>query len=284
MNFIRALLLVTVLFFNNHSSDAQIIEDTVMYAKDSAVELATNQTTLFFQEAEKTKTTEKTILITKAKKTLSLKKFLNTLNGGIIDAPLYADHGFADLDGDGKTELLIWNFTGGAHCCDEIYIFKNIAANKYQHAAKMFAGHTVINEKNEFEYNLNENFGYFFTCYACGYADTSDAAPIDVSSIPLRYKTGKLVAIPGDTELKSIINDNLAKLGEQPFVKVNNADFDEGLRKEFAFNLARYYYSFNKSMAATQQLFNKYYKYPDAKKVWASFVKQLAYMKSKNDF
>jgi hypothetical protein len=284
MDFYRSAFSLVIPVFLFSQTKAQVIEDTVMYAKDSAVELATNQTTLFFQEAEKTKTPDKTILITKTKKALSLKKFLNTLNGGIMDAPLYADHGFTDLDGDGKKELLIWNFTGGAHCCDEIYIFKNIAANKYQHAAKMFAGHTVINEKNEFEYNLNENFGYFFTCYACGYADKSDAAPIDVSSIPLRYKAGKLVAIPGDAELKSIINDNLAKLGEQPFVKVNNADFDEGLRKEFAFNLARYYYSFSKSMAATQQLFNKYYKYPDAKKVWASFVKQLAYMKSKNDF
>ncbi len=284
MYFYRLSLSLVIPVFLFSEIKGQIIEDTVMYAKDSAVELATNQTTLFFQEAEKTKTPDKTVLITKAKKTLSLKKFLNTLNGGIIDAPLYADHGFTDLDGDGKKELLIWNFTGGAHCCDEIYIFKKIAADKYQHVAKMFAGHTVINDKKEFEYGLNENLGYFFTCYACGYADTSDVAPINVSSIPLRYKTGKLVAIPGDAEIKSIINDNLAKLGEQPYVKVDDADFDDGLRKEFAFNLARYYYSFGKSMAITQQLFNKYYKYPDAKKVWAAFAKQLVWMKSKNDF
>jgi hypothetical protein len=280
----RLALSVIIPVFLFSETKAQVIEDTVMYARDSAIESPTDKTTLFFQEAEKTKTPEKTILITKAKKTLSLKKFLNSLNGGIADAPLYADHGFDDLDGDGKKELLIWNFTGGAHCCDEIYIFKKITANKYQHVAKMFAGHTVINEKKEFEYGLYENFGYFFTCYACGYADTSDAAPIEVSSIPLRYKAGKLVAIPGDAELKSIINDNLAKLSEQPYVKVNDADFDEGLRKEFAFNLARYYYSFGKNMAATQQLFNKYYKYPDAKKVWVSFVKQLVYMKQQNDF
>lgn len=275
-----------VLFISTMSGSlsAQITEDTVLFAKDSAIETPADPTTIFFQQAEKIKTPEKIFLITKAKKTISFKKFLAGLNGGVTDSPLYTDHGLNDLDGDGKKELLIWNYTGGAHCCDEIYLFRKTAVNKYQQVAKIFAGHTAITADKYFEYDLYENFGYFFTCYACSYTDTTDASPIDVSAITLRYKAGKLAVLPGDKEIRSVINDNLAKLGEQPYVKLEEADFDEGLRKEYAINLAAYYFLFGKNLPATQQLFNKYYKYPDAKKVWAAFIKQLNYLKSQSDF
>lgn len=267
------------------SVNGQVEKDTVMYAKDSVIELETDLTTLFFQQAEKTKTPEKFFLVTKSKKTVTLKKFISGLNGDLADAPLYADHAFSDLDKDGKNELLIWNYTGGAHCCDEIYIFRSTGTNKYQHVAKLFGGHTMIAGDGTFQFSLNEYFGYFFTCYACGYADTTDAAPIDASSIALKYKSGKLLIVPGDAELKSIINDNLGKLGEQPYEKLADVtDFDNGLRKEVAFNLAAFYYSFGKNLTETQKLFNKYYKFPDAKKVWVAFTKNLAALKADNDF
>jgi hypothetical protein len=281
---IQFIILLLVISCIPDNLSAQIIEDTVLFARDSAIEPPADPTTIFFQQAEKIKTPEKIFLITKAKKTVTLKKFLAVLNGEITDSPVYADHGLSDLDGDGKNELLLWNYTGGPHCCDEIYLFKNIGVNKYQQVAKIFAGHTAITANKQFEYNLYENFGYFFTCYACSYTDTTDAAPIDVSAITLRYKAGKLAAVPGDKEMRSIINDNLAKLGEQLYVKLDEAGFDEGLRKEFAINLAAYYFLFGKNLPATQQLFNKYYKYPDAKKVWAAFIKQHNYLKSQSDF
>ncbi|HMT73277.1 MAG TPA: hypothetical protein PKA77_04375 [Chitinophagaceae bacterium] len=267
------------------SANGQEEKDSVMYARDSVIELETDPTTLFFQQAEKTKSPGKLTLVTKSKKTVTLKKFIAGLNGDLADAPLYADHAFSDLDNDGKKELLIWNYTGGAHCCDEIYIFRNASANKYQQTAKLFGGHTMIMEDRIFQFSLNEYFGYFFTCYACGYGDTTDAAPIDVSSVALKYKNGRLQIIPGDKELKSIIYDNLGKLGEQPYEKLADVtDFDNGLRKEFAFNLAAYYYAFGKNLIETQKLFNKYYKFPDAKKVWSAFAKNLAALKADNDF
>lgn len=267
------------------SVNGQEEKDTVMYAKDSVIELETDPTTLFFQQAEKTKNPEKFLLVTKSKKTVTLKKFIAGLNGDLADAPLYADHAFSDLDKDGKNELLIWYYTGGAHCCDEIYIFRSTGNNKFQYVAKLFGGHTVIGGDETFQFSLNEYFGYFFTCYACGYTDTTDAAPIDVSSIALKYKNGKLQLSPGDAELKSIIIDNLGKLGKQPYEKLADVtDFDNGLRKEVAFNLATYYYSFGKNLTETQKLFNKYYKFPDAKKVWVAFTKNLAALKADNDF
>lgn len=280
---IQKIVFFLFLLFFSFSIKAQI--DTILHPKDSVIEIEPDPTTVFFQEGEKTRNPSKVILVTKNKKTISLAGFIRSLVVDVSLMPLYADHAFADMDNDGKKELLVSNFTGGAHCCDEIYVFKNTAAGKYQYAAKLFAGNTIITREKEFIYDFNEQFGYFFTCFACGYADTTDAAPIEIRSISLKYNKGKMLVAPGDAELKDIINDNLAKLGEQPYEQLeDDIAQDNGLRKEFALNLAVYYYSYGRNLAETQKLFSKYYKYPDAKKVWAAFGRQLQYMRKDNDF
>jgi hypothetical protein len=236
-------------------------------------------TTNFFERSEGIQSPAKIILMTKSGKTMTMSSFLK--------AQTYADiqHGLADLDNDGKKELIINDFTGGAHCCDEFFIFKNIASNKYQYVAKTFAGNVCVTGKNEFLYNFYELFGYFFTCYACTYEDTTDTAPIQLHNIVLKYNKGKLLVVQGDNELRSQINDNLSKLGEQPYQKLqDDADQDNGLRKEFAFNLAVFFYSFGRNMIETKKLFDKYYKYPDAKKVWSAFGSQLQFIRKDNDF
>ena len=238
----------------------------------------------FFQQSEKISSPDKTMLVKKNGKTVSLTAFLKTNPPDILIAN-QSQFGLADLDNDGKKELVIYNYTGGAHCCDEFYIFKNIALNKYQYAAKTFAGDVCIMDKNEFTYNFYQQFGYFFTCFACEYQDTSDVAPGPLRNIVLKYSKGRLMVIPGDKELRSMINDNLGKLKEQPYEKLSqDYDQDNGLRKEFAFNLAVYYYSFGKNLIETKKLFDKYYKFPDAKKVWSEFVLILAQIKKDNDF
>ncbi len=246
---------------------------------DSAVVPETDPTILFFQQGEKVNDPATTLLVTKARKTVSLKKFTET------ELSDYADHVLADLDNDGKKELLLYDFTGGAHCCDEVYIFKNTAPGKYQHVAKLFAGNTIISSEKQFVFNFYEHFGYFFTCFACAYTDTTDEAPLEVRSIQLKYGQGRLSVVKGDQELRSTINDNLGKLGEQPYELLEDEiSFDNGLRKEVALNLAVFYYSFGKSLPATKQLFDKYYKFPDARKVWTSFVKNLQEVRANNDF
>ena len=252
--------------------------DSVMYQRDSAVIPETDPTVLFFQQNEKAASPAVVKLITKANKIISLQAFL-------VISGIYADHVLADLDKDGKKELLISNYTGGAHCCDEIYIFKNIAPNRYQHVVKFNAGNTSVNRNNEFGFNFYQHFGYFFTCYACAYTDTTDEAPIELHNILVKYNKGKVVVVPGGKELRNAIIDNLGKLGEQPYEKLeSDIDQDNGLRKEFAINLAVFYYSFGRNLTETQKLFNKYYKYPDAKKIWAAFVKQLQSIRKDNDF
>ena len=276
MHVIKKLIAGFVFVFSFSALHAQV--DTVLFRKDSLIIPESDPTVLFFQENEKVSSPETVKLVTKAGKIINLQSFLT--NTGI-----YADHVLADLDKDGKKELLISNYTGGAHCCDEIYIFKNIAPNRYQHVVKFFAGNTMITKNNELVFDFYGLFGYFFTCYACSYTDTSDAAPLELHNILLKYSKGKIMVVPGDKELHSAILDNLGKLGELPYEKLmDDMAQDNGQRKEFAINLAVFYYSFGKNMLETKKLFNKYYKYPDAKKVWAAFTKQLQFIKKDNDF
>ncbi|MBS1620488.1 MAG: hypothetical protein JST10_05785 [Bacteroidetes bacterium] len=244
----------------------------------------------FFSTCDSVQSPAKTLLVLKNKKTISLKNFYKNVgsdylfgSGGIFGNDGYK--GLADLDRDGKKELIIYNYTGGAHCCDEFYVFKNVGANKYQYAAKTFAGDVCINDKNEFIYDFYQQFGYFFTCFACEYQDSSETAPQPVSAILLRYNKGKLEVIPGDQELKNTITDNLAKLKEKPYQKLQSeSDQDDGMRKAFALNLAVYYYSFGRNLIQVKSLFDKYYKFPDSKKVWELFVETLNGVRESNDF
>lgn len=257
----------------------QAQEDSVRYTKDSAIVTETDPTTDFFQHGERITFSTKTLLITKTGKIIRLQAWLKDQD------MRYSDHTLADLDNDGKKELLVSNFTGGAHCCDEIYIFKNTGVNKFQYIVKLFAGNTEITKEKKFIYNFHEQLGYFFTCFACSYDDTSKTAPVPVHSITLKYTKGKLAILPGDKQLRNTINDNLAKLGAQPYEKPDDyIGQDNGLRKEIAMNLAVFYYSFGRSLPETQKLFYNYYKHSDAKKIWIAFVKNLNYIKSDNDF
>lgn len=265
--------------------------DSVLYQRDSVVELNADPTTIFFQNGEKATDPGKIVIITKTGKPQTLNNLLITIglnSGKWADgsaANELIDYTFADLDNDNKKELVISNFTGGAHCCDEIYIYKNIAPNKYQYVVKMAGGHTVITKQRKFAFSFDESFGYFFTCYACGYTDTTDKAPFPLRSILLQYNKGKMSVIPGDKKLRNTINDNLGKLSELPFGKLDDQlAMDEGFRKEVAMNLAVFYYSFGRNMPETQKLFSKYYKYPDAKMVWTAFTKSLLFIKKDNDF
>jgi hypothetical protein len=268
-----------------HPVYAQVETDSVMYARDSALDVPTDPTILFFQEGEKIKTTAKVMLLMKDKKNRSLAAFLKSLGNEESGETVYADHALADLDKDGRKELLIYNYTGGAHCCDELYLFKNTGTNKYQQVAKLFAGNTIITKDREFIYDFHEQYGYFFTCFACGYEDTTGEGPMSVSGITLRFRTGKLQVLPGTKAEKATILENLAKLGAVPYQPLDDdIAQDDGIRKEIALNLVVYYYTFGRNLTATRQLFFNYYKHPDAAKVWAGFNRQLRYILEQNYF
>jgi hypothetical protein len=256
-------------------------QDSLFHAVDGVADTPDNCLDVFLQRAGLMSAAPGGIsLITKPPKTVTLNAFLKT-----IESTTPAHAVTIDLDGDGKKELVITNYTGGAHCCDEIYFFKNIQGNKYQLTGKLFAGNTCIGDDNIITYDLYEQFGYFFTCYACSYPDSSETAPEEVQSIQLRYKNGKLNVIPGDQELRHLVLDNLGKLSERPFQPLDNdAAQDDGIRKAFALNLAVYHFSFGRNLVATKKIFDSYYKFPDAKKLWLAFTKILATIPNESSF
>src|SRR6185369_14167899 len=99
------------------------------HARDSVIEVKDPDCyEQVFQQAIKISSPEKIIIVAKDKKLTTLAKFLKT--NGLLEMALY---GLSDFDHDNKNELVIWNYTGGAHCCDEFYFFKNIGLNKYQY-------------------------------------------------------------------------------------------------------------------------------------------------------
>ncbi|MBL0334905.1 MAG: hypothetical protein IPP73_06195 [Chitinophagaceae bacterium] len=266
--------LSAAIFFIASATTAVAQEETT----DSLL-MASDCMSQFFQGIEKFKNPEAVKLTLKNGKIQNIPAFYRA-----NDLGEYADLGLRDLDGDGKKEFIVFNFTGGAHCCDEIFIFKNIGPGKYQYSNHLFGGDVCIGDSNIFRYNFTEHFGYFFTCYACEYKDTAETAPLRVREISLKFSKGKLVVIPGDKELRALILDNLSKMSEEPYQVIKEDDFDDGLRKEFAMNLAVYYYSFGRNLLETKNLFNKYYKFPDAKKVWTAFANDLAALRLQSDF
>src|SRR5258705_13676762 len=101
-----------VLIFSFSALHAQA--DSVMYQRDSVITPDSDPTVLFFQQNEKIASPATVRLVTKTNKIVKLSSFLDSIG-------IYADHVLADLDKDGKKELLISNYTGGGHFCDEIY-------------------------------------------------------------------------------------------------------------------------------------------------------------------
>lgn len=245
----------------------------------------------FFRSGTPVKHPANIKLVLKNKKTLSLKKFTNEINpdhiGGDNEISAFAvKSGLVDLDHDGKKELVINNFTGGAHCCDEFYFFRPSSPGNYLFVAKTFAGDVCPGTNSEFSYGFYQMFGYFFTCYACSIQEDSTVSGLKPAGvINLKYTKGRLVVVPGNEQDKARIMSNLAILKNQPFVKMEEAyDQDNGLRKEFALNLAEYYFLFNKHLMETKKLFDAYYRFPDAKKVWKAFQETLKEVKKANDF
>lgn len=234
----------------------------------------------FFSSGTKVANQSKILLTLKNKKTVSVSNFLKQ-NPGIQNYMT-----LKDLDRDGTKELIIYNFTGGAHCCDEFYFFRNTAPNRYQLTNKIFAGHTCV-DKDTFYFSFTEPFGYFFTCYACGLSpDDKATSNVEyVYGVGLKYVKGKLQILRGDEELRQKINNNLEIISKLKWDGgAGDEKFDDGRRKEVALNLATYYYSFGKNINDTKSLFYKYYKFKDANKVWTDFFTTLRHMMSTNDF
>jgi hypothetical protein len=71
--------------------------------------------------------------------------------------------------------------------------------------------------------------------------------------------------LQGDETLRQTIVKNLRYIKKPGWDGgVKEPDFDAGRRKELAFNLAVYYFSFGQNFTATKELFTTYYSFKDA--------------------
>lgn len=250
--------------------------DTVLFARDSVIELVTRSTDILFGHGEKLADPAKIMVTTPARKTISLAKLMETGNNE------YVNHTISDLDGDGKKELLILNNPNGQPV-DELWFCKQITPYKYQYTAKLTGGRVSPTLDKKWIYDISPVFDGFYTCKGCKYPDESDEAPIPMKEITVRYSKGKLIIEKADQELRSIINDNLGKLGEK-LAPIKPEEDDDGTRREIAMNLAVYYYTTGKNLTATKTVFRKYYKAPDAATIWSAFTKRLQKINSQVSF
>lgn len=194
-----------------------------------------------------------------------------------------SQYGRKDMDNDGVEELIVFNNTGGAHCCDEYYIFSQRHTNEYEFKAHLMGGETCINASdNIFTYSFGETFGYFFTCYACEFKDSSGVFN-SVREIQLKYAGGKLEVIPYDSAAEKQNLINLEILQKHGYEKVEDL-MDSGWRKEFAINLAVWHFNHSKDWNQTKALFSKYYNFEDAEKVWKEFYAILFDSTKENTF
>ena len=194
-----------------------------------------------------------------------------------------SQYGKKDLDGDGTMELIIFNYTGGAHCCDEYYIFSEKKEQEFEYKAHITGGQACIDAtSNRISYSLSETLGYFFSCFACGMADTTGVFKT-LREIQLKYAGSTLQVVTYDSLLAKQNISNLEVLKKNGFEKITGL-MDNGWRKEFAINIAIWHYNHGKNWKLTKLLFDKYYTFKDSPKVWKEFYRTMSEAAKENDF
>jgi hypothetical protein len=191
--------------------------------------------------------------------------------------------GMKSIDNDSIPELVVMNNTGGAHCCEEIYIFTK-RGKDFEQKAKLYGGVICIDpQTNIFTFSFNETLGYFFSCYACIYRDSS-AEYRPLREMELRFYDGNFAVVPYNADVEKQVETNLRLLKDHGYMELDSGLMDNGWRKEYAMNLAVWHFNHGKNWDATQKLFALYYPFKDASKVWAEFNKALKAAERENSF
>jgi hypothetical protein len=191
--------------------------------------------------------------------------------------------GFKTIDNDTIPEFIVLNNTGGAHCCEEVYIFTG-SNNQYTQKAKLYGGFVCIDpQTNIFTFSFSESLGYFFSCYSCVYRDSTDQY-MPLREIELRFHNGSFAVVPYNADVERQIRSNLALLKANGFVELDAGLMDNGWRKEFAMNLAVWHFNHGKNWEATKKQFEQYYAFKDADRVWGEFYKVLNEAGKENSF
>lgn len=219
----------------------------------------------FFKSETQLTDSNSITLILKNGSPVTLGKFFSGEN-----TSKYARSIVKSIDNDTIPELITYNYTGGAHCCDEITVFSK-EKNGYKFKARLYGGFVCADPAtNVFTYSFNETLGYFFGCYACGFSDSAQGFTT-LREIQLRYAKGKFEIQRYSAEEEKQLLHNLQVLQQHGYEDLQDGMMDSGLRKEFAMNFAVWHYNNGKNWDATKKLFDQYYTFKDADKVWREF-------------
>lgn len=170
-----------------------------------------------------------------------------------------------DLDNDNIDELIIYYFTGGAHCCDVYNIFKKNSDTTYKQIFS-FTGPVTIN-KNQITLDLYEALGYFYSCYACEIETPHPLSP----EIILNIKNDKFYFGKTIDSLNQQIEENLTFLQKRgvPDFPADDSTMDDGTRKTFAENIISFYINNGRDLEKSKLLFYNNYSHSDQDKIWA---------------
>jgi hypothetical protein len=138
-------------------------------------------------------------------------------------------------------------------------------------------------QTNIFSFSFTESLGYFFSCYSCVYRDSTDQYRL-IREIELRFHNGQFVVVPYNADIEKQLQTNLALLKEHGYVELDAGLMDNGWRKEYAMNLAVWHFNHGKNWDATKKLFNQYYTFKDADKIWREFYNVINEAGKENSF
>ena len=203
----------------------------------------------------------------------SIKTFLKMVTGlgNNFGEDISPYSGLLDLDNDGVSELLIGYFTGGGHCCDDLWIGKLIAPHLFENAFTIQGGWIQLDSQKNFIFSPDELLGYFYTCYTCD-GDYKSPYNYNYTNAYFRYKNGVPVFVLMNESRKEQIISNLNILSNQSIPELDEEGTDEiggsGFRKNFAKNIFALYFNSEGDKLACKKFFNKYYKGKDSDSVW----------------
>ncbi len=273
MKYFSLLFFGCLMFGCKSKPVADIVTDSVLVTVDSPLvilpEVDTKEADCYTQFFLQTNPfdTAKIAVIDAQGKLFTLKEFIQEQS---LDTT-FLSIAIKDADNNGVPELWLRNFSGGAHCCDEWYIFPQQANGKFRQTASLIAGDVCVAD-SIFTFSFGESLGYFKSCFACGYDDTTNGFKM-IRHINLRYKQGRFEVIPFLSEAEKQLLKNLQILNEEG----KRADMDKArdIKKEFAMNLAVYYYNQRRNIRLTKELFDVYYPFNDGRMVWKEFMEYL---------
>ena len=183
---------------------------------------------------------------------------------------------FLDFDNDEKLEMIIdIHSDDSSKYYHSSLIFTNKKNNNIFHYVKTFKSGTIIDYNNKVFVEPLLVFDSFFFCDSCNFSSTI------LNNKNIKYISPKIqyvfknsgIFYKTDRTINEKIISNLYALSKIQ-IKLNENQFDNGLRRLFAENIISFYYN-NFDLNETRDLFYRNYSYKDKHEIWKSLVVEM---------